>query len=64
MLKLSPQFAELARVPPNFAANQAEEIPLDGPGSIVFYGDRLLVSNHSPIFGNPASWAILDVYRR
>jgi hypothetical protein len=62
VLKLSPQFGELARVPPNFAANQAEEIPLDGPGSIVFYGERLLVSNHSPIFGNPASWAILDVF--
>jgi hypothetical protein len=62
VLKLSPQYAELARVPPNFAANQAEEIPLDGPGSVVFEGERLLVSNHSPIFGNPASWAILDVF--
>jgi sugar lactone lactonase YvrE len=62
VLKLSPQFAELARAPADPVANQEEEIPLDGPGSIVFLDDRLLVSNHSPIFGNPSSWAILDVY--
>jgi sugar lactone lactonase YvrE len=62
VLMLSPEFAELARVPPSPAANQAEEVPLDGPGSIVFLGDRLLVSNHSPIRGDPSSWAILDVF--
>ena len=62
VLMLSPQFTELARVPADLVANQSEEIPLDGPGSIVFDGERLLVSNHSPIFGNPASWAILDVF--
>jgi sugar lactone lactonase YvrE len=59
---LSPEFAELARVPADPMANQEEEVPLDGPGSIVFLDDRLLVSNHSPIRGDPASWAILDVY--
>jgi sugar lactone lactonase YvrE len=59
---LSPEFAELARVPADPAANEAEEVPLDGPGSIVFLDDRLLVSNHSPIRGDPASWAILDVF--
>jgi SMP-30/Gluconolactonase/LRE-like region len=59
---LSPEFAELARVPADPMANQEEEVPLDGPGSIVFLDDRLLVSNHSPIRGDPASWAILDVF--
>lgn len=59
---LSPEFAELARVPADPLANQALEIPLDGPGSLAFLGDRLLVSNHSPIRGDPASWAILDVF--
>ena len=62
VVMLSPRFTELARTPPDPIANQSEEIPLDGPGSIVFYGDRLLVSNHSPIAGNPESWAILDVF--
>src|SRR3954470_4353166 len=46
---LSPQFAELARSPENAAANEAEEIPLDGPASLAWLGDRLLLSNHSPI---------------
>ena len=62
VLMLSPDFAELARVPPDPASNQAEEVPLDGPGSIVFLDNRLLVSNHSPIRGDPSSWAILDVF--
>ena len=59
---LSPAFEELARTPPDPAANQSEEIPVDGPGSLAFLGQRLLVSNHSPIRGDPDSWAILDVF--
>jgi hypothetical protein len=59
---LSPEFTELARTPPDAAANQMEEVPLDGPGSLAFLGERLLVSNHSPIRGDPDSWAILDVF--
>jgi sugar lactone lactonase YvrE len=62
VVKLSPQFAELARTPPDPAANMAEEVPLDGPASLAFLDDRLLVSNHSPIRGDPSSWAILDVF--
>ncbi len=62
VVKLSPSFAELGRAPPNLIANLLEEIPLDGPGSLAFLGDRVLFSNHSPIFGNPARWAILDLY--
>jgi hypothetical protein len=59
---LSPDFEELARTPPDPAANQSEEVPVDGPGSLAFLGQRLLVSNHSPIRGDPDSWAILDVF--
>lgn len=59
---LSPQFAELARTPPDPAANQAEEVPLDAPASLAFLGERLLLSNHSAIRGDPSSWAILDVF--
>lgn len=61
VVALSPDFVELARTPADPVANQAEEIPLDGPGSLAFLGNRLLVSNHSPIRGDPESWAILDV---
>jgi sugar lactone lactonase YvrE len=59
---LSPEFAELARTPPDPASNEQEEIPMDAPGSLAFLGDRLLVSNHSAIRGDPDSWAILDVF--
>jgi sugar lactone lactonase YvrE len=59
---LSPAFAEQARAPSDPAANQAEEVPVDSPGSLAFLGDRLLVSNHSAIRGDPNSWAILDVF--
>jgi hypothetical protein len=62
VLLLSPDYEELARTPPDPAANQSEEIPVDGPGSLAFLGQRLLVSNHSPIRGDPDSWAILDVF--
>jgi sugar lactone lactonase YvrE len=62
VLLLSPEFTELARTPPNPMANEQEEIPMDSPGSAAFLGDRLLVSNHSAIRGDPDSWAILDVF--
>ncbi len=62
VLLLSPQFTEIARAPADPVANQALPVPLDGPASIAFLGDRLLVTNHSPIRGDPASWAILDVF--
>ena len=62
VLLLSPDYTELARAPGDPVANSSEEIPLDGPGSLAFLGDRLLVSNHSPIRGDEASWAILDVF--
>jgi hypothetical protein len=59
---LSPSFTELARTPPDPVANQAEEVPLDAPASLAFLGERLLLSNHSAIRGDPSSWAILDVF--
>jgi hypothetical protein len=62
VVKLSPDFRELARTPPNPPANREEEIPLDGPASMAFQGQRLLVSNQSPLRADPASWAILDVH--
>ncbi|MGH2951730.1 MAG: SMP-30/gluconolactonase/LRE family protein [Solirubrobacterales bacterium] len=62
VLVLSPQFIELARAPRDAVANLGEEIPLDGPGSLAFLGERLLVSNHSPLLGHPESWALLDVH--
>ena len=59
---LSPEGQELARAPSDPAANAALEVPVDSPGSMAFLGDRVLMSNHSAIRGDPNSWAILDVY--
>jgi sugar lactone lactonase YvrE len=59
---ISPQGTELARAPADPVENLALEVPVDAPGSAAFLGERLLVTNHSAILGNPSSWAILDVF--
>ena len=59
---ISPAGEELARVPANPFENMAEEIPVDGPGSVAFLGRRALVTNHSALRGDPQSWAVLDLY--
>ena len=59
---LSPEGSEVARAPRDPAENSALEVPVDGPGSMAFLDDRILMSNHSGIRGEPSSWAILDVF--
>jgi sugar lactone lactonase YvrE len=59
---ISPAGDEIARAPATPAENLAMEVPVDAPASAAFLGDRLLVTNHSAIAGNPKSWAVLDVY--
>ena len=58
---ISPQGEELARVPATPEENLALDVPLDGPASVAFMGRRLLVTNQS-LGGNPASWAVFDVF--
>jgi sugar lactone lactonase YvrE len=62
MVLVSPAGEELARTPATAADNEAQEVPFDGPASVAFLGERLLVSNQSPIAGNSSSWAVLDVF--
>jgi sugar lactone lactonase YvrE len=59
---ISPAGDELARVPQTPLENSRQEIPVDAPGSIAFFGRRALITNHSAIRGDPASWAVLDLY--
>jgi sugar lactone lactonase YvrE len=59
---LSPAGQELARAPASPVANMALEVPVDAPGSAAFLGQRVLVTNHSAVAGNPSSWAVLDVW--
>jgi hypothetical protein len=58
---ISPQGTELGRAPGSPAENAAMEVPLDGPASLAFVGDRLLLTNQSTA-GVPTSWAVLDVF--
>jgi sugar lactone lactonase YvrE len=59
---VSPNGDELARFPASPIDNQRMEVPFDGPASAAFLGDRLLVTNQSPIAGNRDRWAVLDVF--
>lgn len=59
---LSRDGSELDREPDSPAENSGLEVPLDGPASVAFLGRRVLVTNHSPLTGNPRSWAVLNVY--
>jgi sugar lactone lactonase YvrE len=59
---ISPQGEELTRIPADPLANAQQEIPFDGPASVAFLGRRALVTNQSFPLGDPASWAVLDVY--
>ena len=59
---ISARGEETARVPATPIENRALEVPFDGPGSVAFLGNRLLVTNHSFLAGNSRSWAVLDVF--
>jgi sugar lactone lactonase YvrE len=61
VLVLSPDGAELARVPATPVDNQQQEVAFDTPASVAFLGERVLVTNQSFFTGNPDSWAVLAV---
>ena len=62
LVVISPEGEELARVPSSPIENSSQEVPLDGPASVAFLGRRLLVTNQSFARGDPASWAVLNVF--
>jgi sugar lactone lactonase YvrE len=65
LVLISPEGEEMARVPATPLENMQMEIPFEGPASLAFLGRRVLLSNQtSPAVGggNPARWAIFDVY--
>lgn len=59
---ISPEGEEIGRNPQNPVENQMLEVPMDGPGSIKFIGDRVLVTNHSFLLGNRDSFVVYDIY--
>jgi sugar lactone lactonase YvrE len=50
---------EVARIP---EAGQETEPPFDGPASVAFAGESVLVTNQSFPAGDPDHWAVFDVF--
>lgn len=59
---ISPEGEELGRNPANHVENMLLEVPMDSPGSVVFLDDRVLMTNHSFLVGNPNSFVVYDIY--
>ena len=58
---VSPQGQEIERFPEAPGGENGSEVPFDGPSSARFLGTRLIVANQSPVAGDPATQALLDV---
>jgi len=58
---VSPQGQEIERFPEAPGGENGSAVPFDGPSSARFLGTRLIVANQSPVAGDPARQAILDV---
>ena len=59
---LSPEGRELERFPKEAGSgDNGSAVPFDGPSSARFLGTRLIVANQSPVAGDPAHQALLDV---
>ncbi|MEK6228301.1 MAG: hypothetical protein AABM31_03110 [Actinomycetota bacterium] len=58
---VSPQGQEIERFPEQPGGENGSAVPFDGPSSARFLGTRLIVANQSPVAGDPAHQALLDV---
>ena len=58
---VSPQGQEIERFPEAPGGENGSPVPFDGPSSARFLGTRLIVANQSPVAGDPAHQALLDV---
>jgi sugar lactone lactonase YvrE len=61
IVELSPTGQELARYP-SPAQNAMLDVPFDSPSSVIFDGDRLLVTNDSYFAGDRSNQVIFDVF--
>jgi hypothetical protein len=62
LAEISPQGQELARYPPDPAANNSLQVPYDEPSSVMFDGQRMIVTNLSYIQGNSSHQVLFDVW--
>ena len=61
LAKISSSGETLARVPDPIENAQMDP-PFDGPASVAFLGQSVLVTNQSFPAGNPDHWAVFDVF--
>jgi sugar lactone lactonase YvrE len=61
LVLISPTGEELRRVPDPIENRQMDP-PFDGPASVAFLGQSVLVTNQSYPAGNPDHWAVFDVF--
>jgi sugar lactone lactonase YvrE len=59
LVMVSATGEEVARIP---ATGQQTDPPFDGPASVAFAGESVLVTNQSFPAGNPDHWAVFDVF--
>ena len=56
---IGPDGDEITRLPQQ---GQEPDPPFDGPASVAFAGESVLVTNQSFPAGNPDHWAVFDVF--
>ena len=59
LVVIGPDGEEITRLPQQ---GQQPEPPFDGPASVAFAGESVLVTNQSFPGGNPDHWAVFDVF--
>jgi sugar lactone lactonase YvrE len=62
VVEISPQGDELGRFPPNAAINAQMEVPFDGPSSVQFDGERMIITNDAFFTGDQSHMVLFDVF--
>jgi sugar lactone lactonase YvrE len=61
LVQVSPGGQEVARIPDPLANSQMNP-PFDGPASVAFLGQSVLMTNQSFPAGNPNNWVVFDIH--
>jgi hypothetical protein len=62
VVEVSPQGIELGRFPPDAATNAQMEVPFDGPSSVQFDGERMIITNDAFFSGDQSHMVLFDVF--
>jgi sugar lactone lactonase YvrE len=62
LVEIAPNGTELARFPTDPAANNMMEVPFDGPSSVQFDGERMIVTNDCFFSGDQSHMVLFDVF--